>query len=124
MSKKPTYEELGERIKELEHTSSELIRTKEELILEKRRLESLINYSSLAVVTLDRDHNIISFNKDFRKLFQFKESDVLGKNLDKVLSGKEYIDDAVAYTKETLAGKAIHGNGKRKRKETARRRRL
>ncbi len=117
MSKRPTYQELEERIKELEQASSELMQTKEELILEKNRLESLINYSSLAIVTLDKDHNIISFNSDFQKLFHFKEKDVLKKNLDKILSGKEYIDEAVAYTKETLGGNAIHGTGKRKRKD-------
>jgi len=117
MSKRPTYQELEERVKELEQASSEIMRTKEELIIEKTRLESLINYSSLAIVTLDKDHNIISFNSDFGKLFQFKESDIVGENLDKVISGREYIDDAMSYTKDTLGGKAIHGSAKRKRKD-------
>jgi PAS domain S-box-containing protein len=117
LSKKPTYEKLEERIKQLEQAYSELIRTEEELTLEKKRLESLIDYSSLAIVTLDKDHNILSFNSKFGKLFQFKEIDVVGENLDKVISGKEYINDAISYTRETIEGKAIHGFGKRKRKD-------
>ncbi|MBW1737544.1 MAG: hypothetical protein JRJ69_08330 [Deltaproteobacteria bacterium] len=53
MTKKRTYEELEQRVKELEEESFERKRTEETLKHQKRRLDSLIEYSSLAIVTLD-----------------------------------------------------------------------
>jgi len=119
MVEKPTYEELEQRVKVLEKESFEQKRTEEDLKHQKRRLESLIEYSSLAIVTLDEGHNIISYNRDFEKLFHFKESEIVGKNLDELIAGQEYIEDALSYTKETLRGKAIYGSGKRQRKDRA-----
>ena len=69
MAGKPTYEELEQRVKVLEKESFERKRNEEDLKHQKRRLESLIEYSSLAIVTLDERHNIISCNRDFEKLF-------------------------------------------------------
>ena len=119
MAEKPTYEELEQRVKVLEKESFEQKRAEEDLKHQKRRLESLIEYSSLAIVTLDETHNIISCNRDFEKLFYFKESEMVGINLDELIAGQEYIEDALSYTKETLKGKAIHGSGKRQRKDGA-----
>jgi two-component system cell cycle sensor histidine kinase/response regulator CckA len=117
MAEKPTYEELEQRVKALEKESFERKRAEEELKHQKSHLESLIEYSSLAIVTLDEGHNIISCNRDFEKLFYFKESEMVGRNLDELIAGQEYIGDALSYTKETLRGKAIHGSGKRQRKD-------
>ena len=117
MVEKPTYEELEQRVEVLEKESFEQKRAEEELKHQKRRLESLIEYSSLAIVTLDEGHNIISCNRDFEKLFYFKESEMVGRNLDELIVGQEYIEDALLYTKETLKGKAIRGSGKRQRKD-------
>jgi two-component system cell cycle sensor histidine kinase/response regulator CckA len=119
MAGKPTYEELEQRVKILEKESFERKRNEEDLKHQKRRLESLIEYSSLAIVTLDEGHNIISCNRDFEKLFYFSESEMVGRNLDELIAGQEYIEDALSYTKETLRGKAIHGSGKRQRKDGA-----
>jgi two-component system, cell cycle sensor histidine kinase and response regulator CckA len=112
-----TYEELEQRVEELERESFERKRAEEKLRYQKRRLEALIEYSSLAIVTLDEGHNIISCNQDFEELFHFKESDIVGRNLDELIASHEYIEDAISYTKETLRGKAIHGSGKRQRKD-------
>jgi two-component system cell cycle sensor histidine kinase/response regulator CckA len=119
MAGKQTYEELEQRVKILEKESFERKRNEEDLKHQKRRLESLIEYSSLAIVTLDERHNIISCNQDFEKLFYFSESEMVGRNLDELIAGQEHIEDALSYTKKTLIGKAIHGSGKRKRKDGA-----
>jgi PAS domain S-box-containing protein len=92
-------------------------RAEEKLTLEKRHLESLIEHSGLAIVVLDGKHNIISFNKDFEKLFQYKEAEIAGRNLDDVIAGEECIKDARSYTMESFKGNAIHGTGKRRRKD-------
>jgi len=109
--------ELSKTIKLLKREISERKQTKEKLEHQKKHLESLIKYSSLAIVTLDEKHTISSCNRDFEKLFQYNESEIVGKNLDELIAGQEYLKDAVSYTEETLRGKAIHGYGERKRKD-------
>ncbi len=119
MASKPSYEELEQRIKEFEEQSLEQIRAEEKVEHEKKRLESLIHYSSLAIVTLDEQHNIISCNRDFEKLFLHKEHEIVGKNLDEVIAKKKFFEEAISYTKKTLTRQAIHGSGKRYRKDGA-----
>ncbi|UCH07493.1 MAG: PAS domain S-box protein [Deltaproteobacteria bacterium] len=88
----------------------------EKLRNEKKHLESLIQYSALAIVTLDEGHAIVSCNRYFERLFLYKESEIIGKNLDEVVAGQEHLQDAVSYTKQILDGKAVHGSGARERK--------
>ena len=117
MAKKPTYEELEQRVKLLEKESLKRKRSDEDLGHQKKRLESLIEFSSLAIVNLDENHNIISCNRDFEKLFGYKESDIIGKDLDVLIAGQEHIEDALSYSRKTFMGKTIHGEGKRQRKD-------
>lgn len=89
----------------------------ENLKLEKKRLESLIEHSSLAIVTVNENHEIVSCNKYFEKLFQFEEHEMKGKKLDRIIGGQEHLEEAVSYTKRTMEGEPIHGSGRRYRKD-------
>ena len=119
-TKEQLIRELAEmrlKITKFEELETGLKKAKEKLEHQKKHLESLLKYSSLAIVTLDGGQTIVSCNRDFEKLFQFEKSEIVGKNLDELIAGQQYIKDAVSYTKETLRGKAIHGYGERKRKD-------
>jgi two-component system cell cycle sensor histidine kinase/response regulator CckA len=109
--------ELRERIAEYKTLESELKQGEENLRRQTKHLESIIHYSSLAIVTLDEAHNVISCNREFEELFQFEESEITGKNLDEVVAGHQNLLEARSYTKETMDGKAIHGSGTRQRKD-------
>ena len=111
---KPTYEELEQKVKELEKEASKRKQAEEKL---EQHLASLLHYSSLAIITLNDKQRIISCNRYFENLFQFEETEILGKKLDQVIARKEYIKDAMSYTKKTLRGEAIHGTGRRYRKD-------
>jgi len=119
-TKEQLIHELAEmrlKITKFEGLETGLKKAKEKLEHQKKHLESLLKYSSLAIVTLDGGQTIVSCNWDFEKLFQFKKSEIVGKNLDELITGQQHIEDAVSYTKETLSGKEIHGYGERKRKD-------
>lgn len=93
-------------------------KTAEEKIRHERiRLESLIQYSSLAIVTLDEKHNIVSCNPQFEDMFQFKESEIRGRNLDEIVVSTAYTGSAISYTTRVLKGEAVHGSSRRKRKD-------
>lgn len=94
-------------------------RDEEELRNQKKRLESLINHSSLAVATLDASHEIVACNRAFEELFQYSASEVLGRNLDDVIANGEVMKDALDNTQRIMSGQAIHGSGPRQRKDGA-----
>ncbi|MBW2092432.1 MAG: PAS domain S-box protein, partial [Deltaproteobacteria bacterium] len=88
-----------------------------ELKHQREHLESLIKHSALAMVKLDENHHIISCNKEFEILFQVKELEIKGRNLDEIVAGQEYMAEAKSYTNRTLKGEAIQGSGKRYRQD-------
>jgi len=107
-TKEQLIHELAEmrlKITKFEELETGLKKAKEKLEHQKKHLESLIIYSSLAIVELDEKQFIVSCNRDFEKLFQYKKSDIIGKNLDELIAGQEYLKDAVSYTKKTTERK-------------------
>lgn len=109
--------ELADLSKRVEALENELIQCKERLHHHTKHLDSLMKNSSLAIVELDEDCNIITCNREFEKLFQFENSEIVGKNLDEIIVAPEFLGDPISYTKETFDGGAIHDTGIRKRKD-------
>ena len=91
--------------------------TEEQIKDEKKRLESLIKYSSLGIVTLDENHIVLSCNRTFEQLFQYEASEIIGKHIDSIIAKDEKTADAKSYTERVLKGEAIHGTGRRYRKD-------
>jgi two-component system cell cycle sensor histidine kinase/response regulator CckA len=108
---------LRQRIAKREALEAELKQSAENLRHQTKHLESLIHYSSLAIVTLDEAHNVVSCNRKFEELFRFEGSEIMGKNLDEVVVSHQYLMEAKSFTKQTMDGKAIHGSGTRQRKD-------
>ncbi|MBN1101870.1 MAG: response regulator, partial [Deltaproteobacteria bacterium] len=116
--------EVNERTRALRDTNAWLqdeigrrVEAEGRLELEKKRLESLVHYSSLAIVELDDRHRIITCNRLFEDLFQHGSEEIKGKDLDAVISGSEFREEAAGYTERTMGGVAIHGSGRRFRKD-------
>ena len=110
MAEKPTYEELKQRVEQLEVSEKELV-------FRNKQLESLVNNSELGIVTLDKNMRIIGCNKAFEGLFLYEQTEVEGKTLDDLIVGSDHLEQAIAYTKTSLTGKSIQGSGQRKRKD-------
>lgn len=110
MSQKHTHERLKQRVTQLEEAVQKHRRN--EAVL-RQHLDSLLQHGSLPIVTVDSDHIITACNTYFSDLFEFEEREVLGKNLDEVIARQEDLQEAIAYTQNTLKGKVIHGVGRR-----------
>ena len=108
---------MRQRINQFKALRTDFTDVKERLRHQEKHLESLIQHGSLAIATLDEKHNIISCSRAFEELFQFEESEIIGRNLDVVIAPQGYLEDAKSHTKQTLRGHAIHGYGKRQRKD-------
>ncbi len=95
---------------------TERVRIEDELIREKKFLEALNRNSPVAIVVLDNNENIVSCNPAFERLYGYTSPEIVGKNLDALITTPETIHEASAYTHQAMTG-LVHGIGKRRRKD-------
>jgi two-component system, sensor histidine kinase and response regulator len=95
-------------VTERKHAEAELLR-------EKLFLEALNQYSPAAIVVLDTQENIVSCNPAFERLYGYMSAEIVGKNLDVLITTPETLSEASQFTRQALDGLA-HGYGRRKRK--------
>jgi len=89
-----------------------------EIEFQKKRLESLVKNSPLGIVTMDEHNKILSCNSAFEEIFQYKEFEVLGRDIDELVTGEKLIEEAQALTrKTTVDGVPSKISTKRKRKD-------
>ena len=88
----------------------------DELLREKQFLETLNQTSPIAIVVLDNNENIVSCNPAFERLYGYPSDEIIGKNLDALITTPETIQEAGAYTRQALTGH-VHGIGRRRRKD-------
>ncbi len=87
-----------------------------ELHREKQFLEVLNQTSPVAIVVLDNDGNIVSCNPAFEDLYGYTASEIIGQNLDILVTSDETREEANAYSQQAMSG-FVHGVGKRRRKD-------
>lgn len=84
---------------------------------QKQYFEELVQNSPVAIVTLDVDHDIVSCNPAFESLFSYSEEEVVGKNLDDLITTDETRLEAVAYTRQALDNRPVKVNSQRRRRD-------
>jgi PAS domain S-box-containing protein len=100
------------------HDISERMRYEEEIRYQKEYYEALFVNNPVAVVSVDMDVNIISWNPMAEKLFGYSQEEIIGNNLDDVLAQDEALHaEAVAYTSQVIKEKRVHITTKRNRKD-------
>ena len=92
------------------------VQIEDALIREKQFLETLNETSPVAIVILDNHENIVSCNRAFERLYGYLSAEIVGKNLDALITTPETIQEAGAYTRQALSSH-VHGIGKRRRKD-------
>ena len=80
MSKKSTYEELEQRVKELEKDADRLKQTEEILKEERDKFEQYLAIAGFIVVVLDSNQEVVLINKKGCEILERKEEEVIGKN--------------------------------------------
>ena len=92
------------------------VQIEDALIREKQFLETLNETSPVAIVILDNHENIVSCNRAFERLYGYLSAEIVGKNLDALITTPETIQEAGVYTRQALSSH-VHGIGKRRRKD-------
>ena len=88
-----------------------------ELAQQKQYFESLVVISPVAIVTLDQDHRVTECNPAFENLFGYTREQVIGRDLDALVTSEETRAEANGYTQQTMQGGMVHGVGRRRRQD-------
>ena len=91
--------------------------TKNELVYQKHYLESLVESSSIAIVTLDMQQRIQRCNQAFEKIFGYSSEEAIGKNLDELIVPDEKKTQAQELTSISFRRESIHRELVRRRKD-------
>ena len=79
--------------------------------------EDLVQNNPVAIVTMDLNFGITACNPAFEELFGWAQEEVLGQDLDRLISTEVTLGEAAAYTEEALQGTVIRGIGQRTRRD-------
>jgi len=96
--------------------TTEAKRNASELAREKQYFESLVQNSPVAIVVLDDKERIISCNPAFENLYGYTGAEILGADLDALITDQDMRAEAERYTRSVLE-QTLHTLGKRRRKD-------
>jgi diguanylate cyclase (GGDEF)-like protein/PAS domain S-box-containing protein len=88
-----------------------------EITRQKQFFEALVLNSPIAIVTLDKEGQILSCNPAFEALFGYQQQEVLGQNLDRLITNAAMNAEAVQLTEQVLEGRTVAQTGARQRKD-------
>ncbi|MDT8369244.1 MAG: response regulator [Longimicrobiales bacterium] len=83
---------------------------------QKKYFESIMQNSPVAIVALDMEENIVSTNPAFTRLYGYEGDEVIGKNLDSLITSEEMQSEAREYTRKARHG-VTHALAQRCRKD-------
>jgi PAS domain S-box-containing protein len=84
---------------------------------QRQYFEELVRNSPVAIVTLDVAHKVVSSNPAFERLYGYAQAEVLGRDLDELITTETTRSEAVAYTQQALEQHAVQVIGQRRRKD-------
>ncbi|MBK5102019.1 MAG: PAS domain S-box protein, partial [Desulfobacteraceae bacterium] len=107
MTKKPTYEELEERVKDLEREAVERKRAEEALRKSERRYRRLLDFVPFPVALFNLDRTVSYLNPMFTKVFGWTLNELQGKRMPYV--PPDLMREASKTTKRVFKEKVLLG---------------
>ncbi|MCF8038789.1 MAG: PAS domain S-box protein [Desulfohalobiaceae bacterium] len=104
MTHEPTYDQLLQRVNRLEKEQKERLRIEEELAKRQKYLESVIHHAPDAIVTLDSSQRVLEWNPGAENIFGYTCEEVLGRDLDDLISRSDVIQEARDVTRLVMSG--------------------
>ncbi|MCK4975667.1 MAG: PAS domain S-box protein, partial [Anaerolineales bacterium] len=75
---------------------------------QKQYYETLVRNSPIAIVTLSLDHRLVACNPAFEELFGFRQSEILGQDLDNLISPTDLVEETQSLTERVKGGEVVH----------------
>jgi len=84
---------------------------------QKQYFAELVSNSPVAIVTADVPGNVVACNPAFEKMYGYREAEVVGRNLDDLITTEATRTEALANTEEALAQRPVQKISQRRRKD-------
>ena len=83
----------------------------------QQQFEALVLNNPVAIANVDLDFNVTSANPAFEELFGYSQAEIIGQNLDELVTTPELRAEATRHTALGKSGKLSRGMGQRRRKD-------
>jgi len=84
----------------------------------QQHFDMLVSNNPVAIVNVDLEGRITSCNPAFERLFGYREDEVKGRDLDRLVTTDDSLGEAKAYTDQAMqVGSVTGGKGRRRRKD-------
>jgi len=70
-------------------------------------LEGVLAAAPDAIITLDRNHEIVEWNDGAERLFGYPSAEVVGKDLDPLIADPAVLDEAMDFTRTVMRGEKL-----------------
>ncbi len=105
--------------KHQEHLEELVAQRTRQLEREKQYLEALVRNSPAAIVVIDLDSTIVSWNPAAEALFGYTRDQVMGRVIDEVVTSENQIAEAHSFSQQTIGENTlIHAVTQRQRKDS------
>jgi PAS domain S-box-containing protein len=84
---------------------------------QRQYFQELVDNNPVAIVTLNEHHNVVSCNPSFEKLYGYTQGEVVGRNLDDLITTEASRAEAVRYTKQALDQRPVKVISQRRHKD-------
>jgi PAS domain S-box-containing protein len=115
--RKQAMDALEQAREEQAASASENARLYLEANSQRQFFEALMNTCPVAIVSTDVDYNIAACNPAFEQLFGYSQAEIVGCNVDEVVSSPEYRAEATSYSAQAHSGQVIDSTTRRRRKD-------
>jgi two-component system sensor histidine kinase/response regulator len=108
---------VDERTRELQKEIIDRKQAERELDKQKTFLNSLIDHNPLAIVAADADRTVRMCNPAFERMFQYQQSEILGRTLSDLVAKGELKAEALEAANENRLGRTVHKVSRRTRND-------
>jgi PAS domain S-box-containing protein len=84
---------------------------------ERQYFESLVLNSPTAVVVIDEDASVLSWNPAAESLFGYPQAEAIGHNIDDLVANDARREEGEGYNRQVAAGNVVHAMTRRNRRD-------
>jgi PAS domain S-box-containing protein len=97
-----------------------LLRSTEQLTIQKAQLDELFEQAPEGVVLLDVEDRVVRINPEFTRIFGYTPEEALGRAINELIAPEELRSEAEDYTQRIIHGKPVNAETIRRRKDGTR----
>ncbi|HKA18859.1 MAG TPA: sigma 54-interacting transcriptional regulator, partial [Blastocatellia bacterium] len=97
-----------------------LLRSTEQLTIQKAQLDELFEQAPEGVVLLDVEDRVVRINSEFTRIFGYTPEEALGRAINELIAPEELRSEAEEYTQRIIHGKPVNAETIRRRKDGTR----